>query len=247
MATQARHEPLRPPPVTDAVLPPPDPSDPPSKDDVDRALQFKNLVESTLSVPSLRASVEEVTSVTAYYLRVRERYDQSLGLGDITLADLMRETRQSFQRMNTRFDRLEQRMGGLEQRMGGLEQRMGGLEQRMGGLEQQMAVQVDTMTQFVANSVTGSQSNIELSRRQAMEFNRHATRNNRPGVEVPFLDGTKPSSKGMATLESAADVDQLDLAEARAIAVGHGLGQMRRNTEEQVKEHIKRQLNLVAN
>ncbi|KAK9243403.1 hypothetical protein V1506DRAFT_508506 [Lipomyces tetrasporus] len=144
MATQSNSGPLRPPAVTVNVPLPPDPSDPPSKEDMNRALAFKNMIiaiSDVVTVPSLAASVEDVSRATTYYARVHERYQQSLGFGDMTIADVVREVRQGFGQINGRLDRIEQRMGSVVQRMGSVEQRM--------------AVQVAAFTQFVANTVAG--------------------------------------------------------------------------------------------
>ncbi|KAJ8104358.1 hypothetical protein POJ06DRAFT_244309 [Lipomyces tetrasporus] len=186
MLAQDNNELLIPPVVTIAwVTPPPPPSDPPTQQDVDRALLYKNMVESSLSVARCHATAEDVASSATYYVRVRERYEQSLGLGDITLADVVREFRQNFRDLNAKIDRMDQRITTMDQRITG----------KIDRLEEQMIRQVEATSVLVQNSVAGKDSMVQMSRQQAIEINRERSRDNRPGTEVPFLDGVIPSSR----------------------------------------------------
>ncbi|KAK9234366.1 hypothetical protein V1525DRAFT_422308 [Lipomyces kononenkoae] len=118
--SKQNNELLIPPVVTlSSAPPPPPPSDPPTKDDVNRALLYKNMIESSLSgisrkmvilqiitsdsaiVPDLRATVENFANCTTYY-------EQSLGLDNITLADAD---------LNDKFDRMDRRIAGKIDRL----------------------------------------------------------------------------------------------------------------------------------
>ncbi|ODQ69464.1 hypothetical protein LIPSTDRAFT_75687 [Lipomyces starkeyi NRRL Y-11557] len=128
MTTQ-NNEPLIPPSVSIPGLPPlPPPSDPPTKDDVDRALVFKNMVEATLTSARHGATVDDVTKSAAYYVRLRKKYEQTLGLSDITLADAVLEFRRLFGELRASID---QRMDSLDQRMDSQVEMTGLLVQNM--------------------------------------------------------------------------------------------------------------------
>ncbi|KAK9252249.1 hypothetical protein V1507DRAFT_232813 [Lipomyces tetrasporus] len=199
MLAQDNNELLIPPVVTIAwVTPPPPPSDPPTQQDVDRALLYKNMVESSLSVARCHATAEDVASSATYYVRVRERYEQSL----------VREFRQNFRDLNAKIDRMDQRITTMDQRITG----------KIDRLEEQMIRQVEATSVLVQNSVAGKDSMVQMSRQQAIEINRERSRDNRPGTEVPFLDGVIPSSRGHRALKLAADIDELTPREARIFA-----------------------------
>ncbi|KAK9372946.1 uncharacterized protein V1513DRAFT_427022 [Lipomyces chichibuensis] len=226
MDTQNNNEELLIPPAVSvqSINPPPPPLNPPTKDDVDRALSFKKLVEqSSFDAPALRATVDDVNNSNAYYIRLRERYEQSLGLDNITLADAVREFRQSFRELNAKLDRVDQR----------LNERLNGVEQQMSSVEQQMVRQVETNIRLVQQWVARE----DLVSKRSYEINRDATRKNRPGSEVPFVDGSRPSSKGLPALTSAADIDSLTLEQARELAVGHGI-RAARMSEERIKDRL---------
>ncbi|KAK9312512.1 hypothetical protein V1524DRAFT_418114 [Lipomyces starkeyi] len=182
MTTQ-NNEPLIPPTVNISGLPPlPSPSDPPTKDDVDKALVFKNMVEATLTSARHGATVDDVAKSAAYYVRLRKKYEQNLGLSDITLADAVLEFRRLFGELRASID---QRMDSLD-------------------------------------------------------TNRAASARNRSGVEVPFLDGSCPSSMNHPALKSVADIGRLNANQARALAVGHGFGDLRVVPE--VKDRLRVEL-----
>ncbi|ODQ71735.1 hypothetical protein LIPSTDRAFT_73472 [Lipomyces starkeyi NRRL Y-11557] len=168
MLAQDNNELLIPPVVTmPSVTPPPPPSDPPTQLDVDRALLYKNMVESSLSVARCHATAEDVASAATYYVRVRQRYEQSLGLGDITLADAVREFRQYFHDLNDKIDRMDRRITTMDRRITTMDQRISGKIDR---LEEQMIRQVDTTSVLVQNSVAGMDSMLQTSRQQAINL-----------------------------------------------------------------------------
>ncbi|KAK9369840.1 hypothetical protein V1509DRAFT_619262 [Lipomyces kononenkoae] len=216
MATQ-NSEPLIPPVVSIPGLPPlPPPSDPPTKDDVDRALVFKNMVEATLTSSRHGATEDDVAKSGAYYVRLRKKYERSLGLGDITLADAVLEFRRLFAELRESFD------------------------QRMDSFDQRMDSQVEMTGLLVQNMVSGRTAVVETYRNQATTTNRLACERNRSGVEVPFLDGTLPSSLNLAALKSAADIGRLNANQARALAAGHGFGDLRGVAE--IKDRLRVEL-----
>ncbi|KAK9372752.1 uncharacterized protein V1513DRAFT_225033 [Lipomyces chichibuensis] len=93
------------------LTPPPPPQIPPTKDDVDRALLYKTMVESSLfASKTFGATIEDLNESTAYYVRLRKRYQQSQARADITWTDATREFRQFFEHMEERMTSLEYQM-----------------------------------------------------------------------------------------------------------------------------------------
>ncbi|KAK9235352.1 hypothetical protein V1525DRAFT_390526 [Lipomyces kononenkoae] len=139
------------------------------------------------------------------------------GLGDITLADVVREFRQNFRDLNVKIDRMDQRIPTMDQRITG----------RIDRLEEQMIRQVEATSVLVQNSVAGKDSTVLMSRQQAIEINY----------------GVIPSSARYRALKSAADIDQLTTREARMFATGYGFGDLR--GAENIKNRLKLELGFV--
>ncbi|KAK9367534.1 hypothetical protein V1509DRAFT_640595 [Lipomyces kononenkoae] len=80
MSSGDNTDPLIPPTVhLDQFPAPPRPSNPPTTDDLNRALLYKLAVENSVGATPLCATPEEIATVALYYHRVRERYQRSLG------------------------------------------------------------------------------------------------------------------------------------------------------------------------
>ncbi|KAK9428404.1 hypothetical protein V1505DRAFT_216987 [Lipomyces doorenjongii] len=94
-----------------------------------------------------------------------------------------------------------------------------------------MIRQVETNSRLVQHWVA-REDLVASVRQQAIEINRDATRSNRSGSEVTFVDGSIPSSKGLPPLTHAADIDSLTLEQARELAIGHGIHAARMSEEE---------------
>ncbi|KAK9248735.1 hypothetical protein V1506DRAFT_503172 [Lipomyces tetrasporus] len=183
MDTQNNNEELLIPPAASVqgIIPPPPPSNPPTKDDVDRALSFKMMVGLS-----------------------------SFGLDNITLADAVREFRQSFRELNAKLDH----------RLDRVDQRLDRMDQRMSSVEQQTIRQVETNSLLLQNLVAREDL---VAQSVTSEVNREASGSNRFGTEVPFVDGNLPSFKGLPVLKSAADIDSVAAEQAREIVTGHGI------------------------
>ncbi|KAK9234401.1 hypothetical protein V1525DRAFT_59875 [Lipomyces kononenkoae] len=186
--------PLIPPAVSiQGLAPLPRPSDPPTKDDVDRARLFKSIVEASSESSRFGATADDVARTGAYYVCLRTKYEQGLGLGDTTLADVVLEVRRL--------------IGDLRDAM-----------------DQRMNTQLELTGRLVQHMVSGGNEVAEYYRKQAIDTNRAASLRNHAGVEVPFLDGTLPSSKDLPAIRCAGDIARLHADQARAFAVGHGSG-----------------------
>ncbi|KAK9328900.1 hypothetical protein V1520DRAFT_327878 [Lipomyces starkeyi] len=218
MLAQDNNELLIPPVVTmPSVTPPPPPSDPPTQLDVDRALLYKNMVESSLSVARCHATAEDVASAATYYVRVRQRYEQSL----------VREFRQYFHDLNDKIDRMDRRITTMDRRITTMDQRISGGHYKRTG----------------AKFCGRNGFNVADFEAASNQLNRERSRGNRPGTEVPFLDGVIPSSRRHSAVKSAADIDRLTGREARTFAAGHGFGELQGT--DNIKDRLKIALGFV--
>ncbi|KAK9234973.1 hypothetical protein V1525DRAFT_411340 [Lipomyces kononenkoae] len=156
------------------------------------------MVESTLDSTKHGATADDVAKAAAYYVHLRKKYEQSLGLSDITLADTVVEFRRLFGELRESIDR------------------------RMDSLDRRMDSQLELTGLIVQNMVSGRAAVVESYRTQAIDRNREASRRRRSGVEVPLLDGTLPSSSGHPAVKSAADIGRVNASQARILASGHG-------------------------
>ncbi|KAK9428846.1 hypothetical protein V1505DRAFT_375803 [Lipomyces doorenjongii] len=257
MATQHNDELLIPPTVSVGIVVPPAPSIPPTKDDVERALRYKNMVESTLSSgPGFMATQDDLAAINAYYISIRQRYLQSAGLGDVSLSDALAEVMNVIRaldaKFDTRFTDLDRKFNQLDRKFTDqfnqldrkFTDQFNQLDRKFtdqfNQLSQLMTSQVDMTGVLVQNMVSGRATVIASYRDQAIATNRNATARNQPGVEVPFLDGTSPSSTGLPAVRDAAGIAHLNVNQAREYAVGHGFGEVR--TAAGIKDRLRAEL-----
>ncbi|KAK9353050.1 hypothetical protein V1523DRAFT_412220 [Lipomyces doorenjongii] len=251
MATQHNDELLIPPTVSVGIVVPPPPSIPPTKDDVERALRYKNMVESTLSSgPGFMATQDDLAAINAYYISIRQRYLQSGGLGDVSLSDALAEVMNVIRALDAKFDT---RFTDLDRKFNQLDRKFTDqfnqldrkFTDQFNQLSQLMTSQVDMTGVLVQNMVSGRATVIASYRDQAIATNRNATARNQPGVEVPFLDGTSPSSTGLPAVRDAAGIAHLNVNQAREYAVGHGFGDVR--TAAGIKDRLRAELGSPSN
>ncbi|KAK9342620.1 hypothetical protein V1522DRAFT_424906 [Lipomyces starkeyi] len=189
MATDENYELLIAPEVrVQGLTPPPPPQIPPTKDDVDRALLFKTMVESSLfASKTFGATMEELHESTAYYVRLRKRYQQSQAGADITWIDATREFRQFFEHM--------------EERMTSLEYQMISHWKTTISLEQMLVAMKDLQAQSL--------------KQQEMKASCELSEGNRRRTVVPSVYGIPPSSKGLQSSKSVMGSCRLNFNEAR--------------------------------
>ncbi|KAK9481450.1 hypothetical protein V1527DRAFT_522598 [Lipomyces starkeyi] len=235
------------PPTLSITLPPITLSSrPPTKEDVDRAEYLMNMVQATLSAPmALKASREDLDNTHNYYLRVCEKYEQDAGLAGHTVTDVLVAIRNEMRAMREGSDRQFRDLGGQVRDLGGQVRDLGGQVRDLGGqvrdLKHQSTMQLE-LTNRLVQSMFGVRSEvIQPLRQQVIARNRELTESGQPAMEVVFLDGSTPSSHGLAPLRYYQDIQALNSNQARQYARGHGFG----GTVGEIKDRLGRELGVV--
>ncbi|KAK9491156.1 hypothetical protein V1508DRAFT_358546 [Lipomyces doorenjongii] len=229
MATQHNDELLIPPTVSVGIVVPPAPSIPPTKDDVERALRYKNKVESTLSC------MYNVSDALAEVMNVIRALDAKF---DTRFTDLDRK----FNRLDSKFNQLDRKFTDqFNQLMTGQVDMTGVLVQNMvSGRATVIASYRDQAIVRILRAALYASFHISINS-HSQATNRNATARNQPGVEVPFLDGTSPSSTGLPVVRDAAGIGRLNVNQAREYAAGHGwFGDVR--TAAGIKDRLRAEL-----
>ncbi|KAJ8100261.1 hypothetical protein POJ06DRAFT_252187 [Lipomyces tetrasporus] len=139
------------------IQPPPPPSNPPTKDDVHRALSYKQLVHSSLSyAPGFRATRDDLEKINDYCIRVRQQYEQTNGPCVITLDDAVLEFRQLFRELDDKvareFNQIYCRFNQLDGRINHLDDKIDQLEGTIGQVNENINQLYENIREVYDNS-----------------------------------------------------------------------------------------------
>ncbi|KAK9320577.1 hypothetical protein V1517DRAFT_264109 [Lipomyces orientalis] len=178
--------------------------------------------------PPSRPPTKEDVNRAAY---LKNMVEETLScLGGRSVADALVDLRNEMRAMREGFDRQFREIGG-----------------ELRDLKRQFNMQLELTCRLVQSMLSGRSEveQVAQSLRQpvivCIEYNRQLTESGQPAMEVVFLDGSTPSSKGLPPLQYYHNIQELNASQARQYARGHGFG----GTAAEIRAQLSRELGVL--